>query len=158
MKKILIIFCLVMLITGLAAAQVRAGGTLYVAVKEVALKSSTGFFASTTGKLNYGDRVAVVSVNGRFVQVRSAANSSITGWTASANMSAKQVTSGTSSTATAREVALAGKGFNQEVENSFRNQNRSLNYADVDRVEATRVDETALRRFLEEGRLRMGDN
>jgi len=158
MKKIPIIFCLVIFITGLAAAQVRAGGTLYVAVKEVSLKSSTGFFANTTGKLKYGDRVTVVSVNGRFVQIRSAANSSVTGWTASSNMSAKQVTSGASSTATAKEVALAGKGFNQEVENSFRNQNRSLNYADVDRVETITVDETALKRFLEEGRLRMGDN
>ena len=158
MKKILIVFCLVLFITGLASTQVRAGGTLYVAVKEVSLKSSTGFFAGTTGKLNYGDRVTVVSVSGRFVQVRSAANSSTTGWTASANMSTKQVTAGTSSTATAREVALAGKGFNQEVENSFRNQNRNLNYADVDRVEAVRVDEAALRRFLEEGRLRLGDN
>jgi len=157
-KKILIVFCLVLFVTGLAAAQIRAGGTLYVAVKTVTLKSGTGFFASNRGTLNYGDRVTVIRVDGRFVEVRSAANSSVTGWTATANMSVRQVVSGSSSTATAREVAMAGKGFNRDVEQAFRNQNRNLNYADVDRVEAITIQESAFRRFLEEGRLRMGGN
>ena len=158
MKKFFIAFCLVLFVTGLATAQIRAGGTLYVAVKTVTLKSGTGFFASNKGTLNYGDRVTVISIDGRFVEVRSATNSSITGWTASANMSVRQVISGTSSTATAREVAMAGKGFNQEVEQSFRNQNENLNYADVDRVEAITVQESVLRRFLEEGLLKLGGN
>ncbi|MCL2806447.1 MAG: hypothetical protein FWD26_10960 [Treponema sp.] len=157
MKKILIGLFLALIVTGFAAAQVSRGGTLYVAVKTVDLKSSTGFFASNRGRLNYGDRVTVISVSGRFVEVRSAANSSVTGWTPSANMSVRQVVSGTTSTATASEVALAGKGFNQEVEQSYRAQ-QNLNYADVDRVEAVTVDLNALRRFLEEGRLSMGDN
>ena len=157
MKKVLITFCLALLITGFAAAQ-AAGSTMYVAVKTVDLKSSTGFFASNRGKLEYGDRVTVIRVNGRFVEVRSAANTSVTGWTATANLSSRQVVSGTTGTATAREVALAGKGFNQEVEQSYKNQQRNLNYADVDRVEAITVREADLRRFLEEGRLSMGDN
>ncbi|MCL2265663.1 MAG: SH3 domain-containing protein [Treponema sp.] len=157
MKKVMFIFCLVLFITGIAAAQVSTGGTLYVSVKNVAIKSSTGFFAATRGTLSYGDRVTVLRVDGRFVEIRSAANSTLTGWTASANLSAKQVVPGTSSTATAREVALAGKGFNQEVEQSYKNQNRNLNYTDVDRVEAFTVNESALRRFLEEGRLSLGD-
>ncbi|MCL2759423.1 MAG: hypothetical protein FWD22_04360 [Treponema sp.] len=158
MKKILFVFCLVLFVTGFAAAQVRAGGTLYVATKTVDLKSGTGFFASNRGKLNYGDRVTVIQVSGKFVEVRSAANTSVTGWTATANLTTKQVVAGTASTASAREVALAGKGFNQEVEQSYRNQQRNLNYADVDRVETITVNEADLRRFLEEGRLSMGDN
>jgi len=157
MKKMIIVFCLVLLVTGLSFAQVSSGGTLYVAVRTVALKSSSGTFASDRGTLNYGDRVTVIQVSGRFVEVRSAANSSLTGWTASANLTTRQVVSGNTGTATAREVALAGKGFNQEVENAYRTQG-NLNYADVDRVEAIRVSETDLRRFLEEGRLSLGDN
>jgi len=156
MKKFLIGFCLVLFITGFASAQVSKGGTLYVAVKELSLKSGTGFFAGTKGRINYGERVTVIQVSGRFVEIRSSSNPSLTGWTASANLSAKQVVSGTSSTATAREVALAGKGFNSEVESTYRSQ-QNLNYADVDRVEAITVDESALRRFLEQGRLSMGE-
>ena len=158
MKKLLIGICLVLFITGFAAAQVSRGGTLYVSVKTVTLKSGTGFFASNRGTLNYGDRVTVIQVSGKFVEVRSATNASVTGWTASANMSARQVVAGTTSTATQREVALAGKGFNQEVEQSYRNEQRNLNYADVDKVEAITVNEAELRRFLEEGRLKMGDD
>ncbi|MCL2443898.1 MAG: hypothetical protein FWD13_10615 [Treponema sp.] len=156
MKRVLCVLCLVLFITGLAAAQVRAGGTLYVAVRTQDLKSGTGIFASTRGRLNYGDRVTVIRVSGRFVEVRSATNASLTGWAPSANLSARQVVAGTSSTATAREVALAGKGFNQEVEASYRRQG-NLNYADVDRVEAITVVEADLIRFLQEGRLAMGD-
>jgi len=158
MKKFLIILCLFLFITGFASAQVSAGGTLYVAVKTVTLKSGTGFFAGNRGNLNYGDRVTVIRVDGKFAEVRSASNSSLTGWTAASNLTAKQIVAGSSNTASAREVALAGKGFSQEVENSYKNQKGSLNYADVDRVESIRVREDDLKKFLEEGRLRMGGN
>ena len=157
MKKLMIVFCLSLFITGLVSAQVSRGGTLYVAIRTVTLKSSTGFFASNRGTLNYGDRVTVLQVNGRYVEVRSASNSSLTGWTASANLTTRQVVSGNTSTASAREVALAGKGFNQDVENSYRSQG-NLNYADVDRVEAITVSEADLRQFLEGGRLSTEDN
>jgi len=157
MKKLVILLGLTLFITGLAAAQVSKGGTLYVAVKSAALKSSTGFFAGTRGSLAYGERVTVLQVSGKFVEVRSAANSSLTGWTASANMSARPVVSGTASTASAKEVALAGKGFNQEVENSYKSK-RSVNYDDVDKTEAITVSEADLKRFMEEGHLSMGEN
>jgi hypothetical protein len=157
MKKFLIAFCLTLCITGFAAAQLSRGGTLYVAVKTVTLKSSTGFFASNKGTLSYGDRVTVLQINGKFAEVRSAANTSLSGWTPSANLSARQIVSGNTATVSARETAMAGKGFNQEVEDTYKRQG-NLNYADVDRVEAITVSETNLKRFLEEGRLSMGDN
>jgi len=158
MKKFLVLFCLVLFITGFSAAQVLPGGTLYVSVKTLTLKSGTGFFANSKGTLNYGDRVTVIRINGKFTEVRSAANSSLTGWTAIANLSAKQVVSGNSNTASAKEVALAGKGFSEEVENSYKNQKNNLNYADVDKTEAITVSEDELKKFLEDGRLNMGDN
>ena len=156
MKKAFILVCLALFVTGLAAAQVLKGGTLYVAVKTTALKASTGFFAGNKGTLSYGDRVTVLQVSGKFVEVRSVANPSLTGWTASANFSTRPVVSGTASTASSKEVAMAGKGFNQEVENSYKT-NKNVNYADVDRTESIRVNETELKRFLEEGHLAMGD-
>jgi len=157
MKKLIVLLIICLAAAGFASAQVATGGTLYVSVKTVTLKSSTGFFASNRGTLNYGDRVTVLQVNGRFVEVRSAANSSLTGWTASANLSARQIVPGNTATVSARETALAGKGFNQEVEDSYKKQ-ENLNYADVDRTEAITVSEANLQRFLEEGRLSTGDN
>jgi uncharacterized protein YgiM (DUF1202 family) len=156
MKKTIIFLIMGLAVISFATAQVAVNGTLYVAVKTVSLKSSTGLFASTTGTLSYGDRVTVLAVSGRFVQVRSA-NSSLTGWTPSANMSARQIVSGNTGSLSARETALAAKGFNQEVENTYKAQG-NLNYADVDRVEAITITETGLESFLRDGRLSMGDN
>jgi uncharacterized protein YgiM (DUF1202 family) len=156
MKRFLIFFCLVLFITGMAAAQVSRGGTLYVAVKSATLKSSTGFFAGNKGTLKYGDRVTVLQVNGKFVEVRSAANSSLTGWVTSASFSTRPVVSGTAGTASSKEVAMAGKGFNQEVEDSYKAK-KNVNYADVDKTEAIAVNAAELKRFLEEGRLSMGE-
>jgi hypothetical protein len=156
MKRVVLTFVLVLVTAGFTAAQASKGGTMYVAVKTAVLKSSTGFFASTNGTLNYGDRVTILQISGKNAEVRSAANSSIAGWIAMANLSAKQIVSGNMNTASAREVSLAGKGFNQEVENSYKS-NGKANYTDVDMVEAFSVNETELKKFLEDGRLIMGD-
>ncbi|MCL2196510.1 MAG: hypothetical protein FWB77_02725 [Treponema sp.] len=157
MKRFLTILCLALFVTGLAAAQVRVGGTLYVSIKSVSLKSGTGFFSGAKGTLDLGDQVTVLQINGKNVEVRSVKNPSLSGWTSSGNFSAKQVVAGTSSTATAREVALAGKGLTQEVEQEYKKQQSNLNYADVDRVEAVTVNETELKKFLDEGRLKTGE-
>jgi len=158
MKKILVFFSLILFVTGIVAAQTLPGGTLYVAVKTVTLKENTGSFSANKGTLNYGDKVTVVKVDGKFTEVKSAKNPSVTGWTATSNLSVKQVVSGTKSTASAKEVALAGKGFSQEAENTYKSQKKNLNYSDVDKVETVTVHETELKKFLEEGRLKMGGN
>ena len=157
MKKIIVFCVLCACIAGTAAAQVSKGGTLWAAAKSVALKSSTGFFAKTQGTLAYGDQVTVLQVSGKWVEVRSTAKSSVSGWTASSNLSAKRITaSGGASTASASEIGLAGKGFNQEVENIYKS-NGKLNYADVDKTERMAVSENDLQKFLTDGRLSTGD-
>jgi len=155
MKKLLILFCMALFAISMAAAQAFKGGTMYVATKTVALKSSKGSFAKTNYTLNYGDRVTVLQISGKYAEVSSEANSSRRGWTVTANLSAKQIVSGNASVS-AKEVALAGKGFNQEVENTYKAKGK-LNYADVDRVETLSVNEADLQKFIQDGRLSMGD-
>jgi uncharacterized protein YgiM (DUF1202 family) len=113
MKKIVILMIMGLVTAGFLSAQVEKGGTLYVSAKTVTLKSSTGFFASNKGTLNYGDMVTVLQVSGKFVQVQSADKPSLTGWTASSNLSAKQIVSGNLSTISVKETALAGKSSEQ---------------------------------------------
>jgi hypothetical protein len=56
----------------------------------------------------------------------------------------------------ADEAALAGRGFNQRVENEFREQN-DVDYSGVDRMEEEfGIDPGALLSFLEEGGLETG--
>lgn len=156
MKKIIIMICLCACAATFAFAQAKAGGTMYVAVKKMDLKSSTGFFAKTQATLEYGAQVTVIKIDGKWAQVRSASNASQTGWTATANLTAKRVVAGASATASAQEVALAGKGFNQEVENAYKSDGK-LNYDDVDKTEQVQVSPEELEKFIREGQLSMGD-
>jgi uncharacterized protein YgiM (DUF1202 family) len=156
MKRAVLVVSLGLVMAGAAFAQVRAGGTLYVGAKSVTLKSSTGFFASGRGTLTYGEQVTVLQIKGKWAEVRSASRTQTSGWTAVSNLSVKRVTAGSSTSASNSELALAGKGFNQEVENAYKARG-SLNYADVDKTEAQNVPEQELYDFLTEGHLLLGE-
>jgi spermidine/putrescine-binding protein len=152
MKRFSLLLMMCLLAAGGIFAQ-SVGSTMYVAVKTVSLKSSTWFFAGTKGTLAYGSQVKVLAVNGKWVQVQSAAQTSLDGWTESANLTSKRITasSGTTS-ASASEIALAGKGFNEEIEGVYKSQN-ALDYNDVDVVEAIVVPIADLQKFVVEGHL-----
>jgi hypothetical protein len=155
MRKVLFLFLLGLLISAALSAQVSKGGTAWIAAKSAALKSSTWFFAGTRGTLQMGAQVTVLQINGSWAEVRSQANSSLSGWTAASNLSAKRIlASGVG--ASASEIALAGKGFNQEVENSYKTQG-DLNYTDVDKTEAITVPQEDLYKFVTDGRLITGE-
>jgi len=155
MKKIIFILALLACIALALSTQTRSGDTMFVSTRNLELKSSTGFFSNTTAQLDYGAQVSVVQVNGDWAEVRSTANAALSGWTRTTNLTSRRIVQ-SSASATAQEVALAGKGFNQGVENSFRAQG-NLNYADVDRMEAQQVNRQELHAFLVEGRLSLGD-
>jgi hypothetical protein len=156
MKRFIGLLFLFLLAAGALSAQISRGGTAWVSAKSVALKSSTWFFATNRGTVNYADQVSILQVSGNWAEVRSASN--VTGWIAVSNLSARRiVASATGSTDTAAEVAQAGKGFNQEIENSYKAEGE-LNYADVDRTEQLVVSDEDLLRFINEGRLAGGEN
>jgi uncharacterized protein YgiM (DUF1202 family) len=154
LKRIVILMCLTVLLVSVAAAQIREGHTAYVTAKSLPVKSGTGFFARTLGTLKYGDPVTVVKINGKWAEIRSAVQ--INGWAAQANLSTKRVTASGGSSASSREVAMAGKGFNEEVENAYKG-NHAVNYGAVDAVESNVVSDDELLAFISEGRLSMGD-
>ncbi|MFZ5449348.1 MAG: SH3 domain-containing protein [Thermodesulfobacteriota bacterium] len=52
------------------------------------------------------------------------------------------------------EVALAGKGFTPEVENSYRSKHPEMNFAQVDKIEAFTVPPAKLQAFIKEGDLK----
>jgi hypothetical protein len=157
MKRLWVLAIFGLVLTGAASAQFARNSAAYVAVKTVKLKSSTGFFAGTRGTLSYGAQVTVLQTRGKWAEVRSAAQSSLSGWVNVSNLTPRRILAGGSTTsASTSEIALAGKGFNEEVENAYRAGGR-LNYAGVDQTEAQQVSEQELYAFLTEGHLSVGD-
>jgi uncharacterized protein YgiM (DUF1202 family) len=154
----LLLTSLAVLLAGATAAQVSRGNTAYVTARTVKVKSSTGFFAGSRGTLSYGAQVTVLQVNGKWAEIRSAGSPSITGWIASSNLTTRRISaSGGGTSASASEIALAGKGFNEEVENAYK-AGGNLNYADVDKTETLQVSEEDLYQFVTEGHLSAGEN
>ena len=155
MKKMLALLTLMLLVSGVLFAQISKGSTAWVSTKKADVKSGTGFFAKNIGTLELGAEVTVLEVNGNWAEVQSKANSSIKGWTALSNLSARRIVA-SGAGADASEIALAGKGFNQEVENAYKT-NGNYNFDDVDKTEAITVSPDDLYKFVTEGRLNTGE-
>jgi hypothetical protein len=158
MKRYLFLITLGVLLTGGIYAQFARGSTVYVAAKTVKVKSSTGFFAGTRGTLSYGAQVRILQLKGNWSEIQSLGGNSLSGWVNTSNLTGKRINpSGAGTSASSGEVALAGKGFNEEVENAYKAGGR-LNYSAVNAVEAVTVAEQELYNFLVEGHLAIGDS
>jgi hypothetical protein len=139
------------------AAQSLQGKTMYVSTKTAPVKTSTGFFAGTRGTLRYGDQVTVLRDQGAWVEVRTVSRTPINGWMKSAGLTTRRITAGSGSTsASASELALAGKGFNEDVERSYQDSS-GLDYSLIDQMESQVVSEDELYTFLMEGHLVTGE-
>jgi uncharacterized protein YgiM (DUF1202 family) len=123
----------------------------YVAVQSAAMKDSTGFFAKDTGNLSLGTEVTVILEDGKWTQVQAG---NLSGWVASASLSARRVTAA-GSAITASDVALAGKGFSPETEMEYKKN--GLDYSAVDSMERTTIPNDDLLRFVTDGRLGRGE-
>jgi hypothetical protein len=153
MKQLISAGMLLLCLGGGLAAQALRGKTVYVTVRTAEIKSSTGFFARVNGTLRYGDACTVLQERGNWVELRSNTNQALQGWIPAASVSTRRVvSSSTSASASADELALAGKGFSEEVERSYREEG-DLNYDDIDKMEQPVVSTSELRSFIVEGHL-----
>jgi len=128
------------------------GRTMYVAVQSAEMKSSTGFFSSIVENLALGTAVTAIRENGKWMEVRS--ENTVSGWVAAASLSSRRVT-GSGHSASAGEIALAGKGFTREVEIEYRKN--GLDFSAVDAMEISNVPKEELLEFVNTGRLSKGE-
>ncbi|MDR0722607.1 MAG: hypothetical protein LBF75_07445 [Treponema sp.] len=144
------------LVIGTSAAHALPGSTMYVAVKTVAVKASTDFFARDRGTLVYGNSVRVLQEQGKWVEIQ-AAEASLQGWIAASSLTSKRIiASGRRTSASVQELALAGKGFSEEAETLYRHEGR-FDYDAIDAMETLHVSDLDLYTFLIDGHLAQGD-
>ena len=123
----------------------------YVVVKAASLKITTGFFARSLAELPLGTEVTLLKEEGKWVQVRAG---NLTGWVTSVSLSSRRIVTAGSS-ATAAEIALAGKGFSPDMEIEYRKN--GLDYTVVDSMERMPISSDELLIFITEGRLARGE-
>jgi uncharacterized protein YgiM (DUF1202 family) len=133
-----------------------AAETYVVKVRSTSLRSSPKFYATSVLALKAGDGVEKVSAQGDWLQVRTA--SGTVGWIHSSALQPKKfsltaMTQGLQTQASANEVALASKGFNQQVEDSYRAKNKSVSFVWVDKMLKIVVSPGQETDFLKDGML-----
>lgn len=154
----LILFFLALTVNPLFADSV--GAEMYVNVQQTSLKAGTGFFARKTGTLSYGDKVEVLSEKSKWYEVVSVSDSSVRGWMPASSLTKKKIVlSGDRNavSASADELALAGKGFSADAEKVFRSNDAELRYDLVDKIEKNAPQLEDVYSFVVEGNLERGE-
>ncbi len=151
------IFCILLLFIS-ASLMAKIGDIKFVAVETLELKSSTGFFSRKVGVIEYGDEVLVLGEKGNWSEIQLKNEPSLQGWVAKSSLTSKKIINRPNRTTTsADELALAGKGFSQEVEDYLISEG-SQNFNLVDNVESVSVSNKDLQAFIIDGDLNGAKN
>lgn len=139
----------------LLAGSVCTAREMSVQVRDGQLRNRASFLGAVVGTVAYGDRVTVVQTHAGWSEVSMAGK---TGWIHESALTPKRVvmTAGAGdvrSGASGEEIALAGKGFSQEVEAEYKKQNQQLDYTWVDWMGQQTIGAAQRIQFLKQGGL-----
>jgi len=128
--------------------------TMSVQVKTTPLRDTPSFVGKAGATLSYGDRVEVLNTQGPWSKVN--APGGLTGWVHTSALSSKRIVlkSGqeTAQTkASGDELALAGKGFNSDVEGEFKKQHQNIDFSWIDKMGKMIISSGEMQAFLKEG-------
>ena len=145
----------------IAAAAIAADNSkmMSVQVKTTSLRNSPSFISKACATLAYGDRVEVSSTKGPWSKVNT--QKGATGWVHTSALSPKKIVlkSGQETAQTRAsndELALAGKGFNSDVEGEFKKQHKNINFIWINKMEKMRISSAEMQDFLKEGSITPG--
>jgi uncharacterized protein YgiM (DUF1202 family) len=131
-------------------------GAMSVQVRDGQLRSTPSFLGTVVGSVNYGDQVDVQQQQGDWMEVNYKGQK---GWIHNSALTTKYINVGgggkdAQMKASGKEVALAGKGFNAEVEAQYRKGHQNANYAAVDRMEQIKIASQEMVAFLDKGEVK----
>jgi len=131
--------------------------TAVIVTKENAIRADCKFFSQLKSKVRYNDVIDVLSQQGDWYKVRFQGTEGCIHKSAieKKSVSLSNLVGVGNQSASAEEVALAGKGFNPQVEKEYKEQNLGLNYSSVNKIEEYEVSEMEIRKFIENGKLNM---
>lgn len=151
MKKI--IYLPIFLMTVLSFVPAGAEN-VRVVTKENAIREQCRFLSGVKAKVSYNDSLEKKGAEGDWIKVKF---KGVSGCIHKSAVDEKTVSlsgvAGSGSKASADEVALAGKGFNPQVEESFKKNHPDLDFRIVDKIEKYQLSEESLRDFISNGGL-----
>lgn len=135
-------------LTGVALAE-----RMSVQVQDGQVRATPSFLGAVVAKLPYGAAVEAQAPQNGWVQVQTGTGQQ--GWMSAASLTTKKIVmtagAGGASGASSDELALAGKGFNSDVEKEFKKQNPKVNFAVVDQMAKIKIAPQEMQKFLVDG-------
>jgi len=121
------------------------------------IKSSPSPFGGVVAALEAGDKVKVIATQGAWSQIGNDQGEAV-GWVHSSALERRILSLNPNAEAatveaTSDELALAGRGFNSEVESEFKKNNTDLPFDQIDALEARSVSLEEAVKFLQAGGL-----
>ncbi len=131
--------------------------TATVITKENAIRESCRFFSPVKAAVHYNDALEVISREGDWfhVEFRGVQGCIHKSAIQKKSISLSNIVGSKKRSTSEEEVALAGKGFNPQVEAAYKSKNQSLNFGAVDSIESYKIPENKLRAFILNGKLNL---
>ena len=131
--------------------------TMSVQVKKCQLRNKPSFLGKIVINLKYADQVTVKQEDKNWYEVVPV-NKKNGGWVHVSALSTKKIilkegSKDVENAASSDELALAGKGFNEQVENDFKKKNKNADFTWVDKMEKIVISSSEMQSFLKEGGL-----
>lgn len=141
---------------GLTATMALAAAvkTMCVQNRKAELRDTPSPFGRIVASLSYGDKVAVEEQSGPWMKISLTGAS---GWIHSSALTTKTIVmqsgADAQTAASSDEVALAGKGFNPEVEAQFKANHKEIDFKWVDRMEKIVIPPARIKAFVDDAGL-----
>lgn len=138
------------------SATVSLADTVTVITKQNAIRESCKFFAPVKAQVKYNDKLEALSTEGDWYRVRFGSLTGCIHKTAveTRTASAPNLFTGRGSRVSESEAALAGKGFNPQVEASYRKQHPEMKFYLIDNIERYPVSDRDVAQFIASGGLK----
>lgn len=138
-------------------AVVLAQSLMSVQVKTTQLRATPSFLGKIITTIAYAKQVEVLENQGDWVKA-AVPGTSATGWMHTTALTKKKIllnpsANDVSLAASSDEIALAGKGFNAEIEKEFRTSNSQVDYVPINTMETIVISQQQMEAFLQQGGL-----
>lgn len=156
MKIMLILLLFSFFLVTAEDTEPQVGDEVAISVQNQSIYPMPAFYASPVVPVSYGTTAVIDEINGEWYRITTSLGQ--VGWIHRTSVTgAIQTASGGTSASgnvTSDEIMLAGRGFNQDIEEAYAGENPELDFSKVDNMESSwTVSSQQLYQFLVNGNL-----
>ncbi|MCQ2586841.1 MAG: SH3 domain-containing protein [Treponema sp.] len=153
-KKVIVLLFVVLNLSSYICAAGKK--TMYVSVDTAIVRENSSKASKKSASIPYGAAVTIIQEKKDWYYI-SCDSPKVYGWVQASSLTRKNVAArGKVSSADAKEIALAGKGFNASIETAYAEAG-NIDFSTVNKVETYTPSEESIVKFIKEGELNLSE-